>query len=106
MTKLEYEDYLIPDDIGERSIVTFIDEGAYFDWTTLGDKDPGRVFRIKVRLPDLKEKSWTPNVTSQRNIAYKLTKDTATWKGKTWPLITVNQNVNGKIRKVIYAAES
>ena len=105
MVKMEFEDYLSPDDVGERSMVTFIDDGAYFDWQAPGETESKRIFKIQVRLPSGDEKSWTPNITSQRTIGDKFGKDSASWKGQSWQLVTVQQSIGGQMRKVIYAAQ-
>lgn len=59
--------------------------------------------QILVKLPNGKQKIWTPNKTSLRNLAKVFGDDTDLWAGKRAKITVAKQNVRGEMRDVIYA---
>jgi hypothetical protein len=103
MVQLQLKEWLSVDDFPKNGIlkVTFQDEGEF----TKGTFDGKEVdqFEIGVMLPAGEVKKWTMNKTSQRAVAEHYGADTGKWVKQTAELFLMDQNVSGKIKKVIYA---
>ena len=56
-----------------------------------------------MELPNGDKKTWTMNKTSQRAIAQTFGTNTDLWKDKKIVVFVSEQNVNGTMKKVIYA---
>lgn len=87
-------------EITEDTEVEFVNEGEYAEMETAEGKK--RVFRIGVKLPDGIERVWTMNKSSRRAAARTWGEDTATWVGKKAIVHTLEKDVFGKPKKVIY----
>jgi len=101
--KLDVEVWLRPEDLGrEDVVVTFVSEGEVGVYVEAdGSERPN--FDIGVTLPGGEPRRWTMNKTSQRAVASRLGADTKDWVGKSARVFAIEQNINGKLRKVIYA---
>lgn len=104
MVKLELGDWLKAEDLNEQgdTQVQILNEGEYRDGEINGK--PLTQFVIKV-TDGQTEKQWSMNRTSQRAVASHYGADTAAWVGKMVSLYVNTENVQGKMRKVIYARE-
>ena len=103
MVELELSEWLKGDDIKDDDILVFLDDGERKKIPQAGDTPEKDSFEITVELPDGKKKTWTMNMTSQRAVAGVYGKDTAKWVGRTVTVFKSEQNVQGTMRKVIYA---
>ena len=103
MPDLELDEFLQGADIGEEMLVTFLDAGRNSSIPQEGAKPDIPTFEITVQLPSGEKKLWTMNKTSQRTLATVWGKKTETWVNKVAKLFTVDQNVRGTMKKVIYA---
>lgn len=102
MVKLELGDWLKATDMqeGEDMNVVFTNEGTYQDGTINGK--PITQFVIGV-TDGHNQKQWSMNKTSQRAVASWWGDDTAAWVGKNITIYTNQENVQGDMRRVIYA---
>lgn len=102
MVKLELGDWLKADDLpeGQDVVVTFVNEGEYKDGVI--NNKPITQFVVVIKSGDI-EKQWSMNKTSQRAVASHYGADTAAWVGKSVSLFTNTENVQGEMRRVIYA---
>ena len=103
MVELDLQQFLGPDDIGKENNVKILDEGKAGLIRGGEGKPDVETFEIGVILPMGDKKIWTMNKTSQRTLASVWGKDTKQWINKTATLYTVDQNVRGTMKKVIYA---
>jgi hypothetical protein len=106
MIKLELDDlemWLVPEDIKEQTVITFVDAGKRGEIPKEGGEENVPTFEIKVKLPNNEIRLWTMNKTSQRAVAKAYTKKTDLWIGKQATLFTTTQNVRGTMKQVIYA---
>ena len=103
MVELQLSEWLKPADVGTNDkIVVFLNEGAFGEFIKKdGSKKP--TFEIKVALDEKVSKTWTMNPTSQTTIANILGKNTKAWIGKKAILFLADQNIDGVMKKVIYA---
>lgn len=93
-------DYLAPTDIVKECVVTFADAGEIV--TKEWDGKQKRRLEIGISMPDGSKKKWTPNWTTQEEIAKAYGRATEQWVGKQARLWTAKQAVQGKMLLVIY----
>lgn len=87
-------------EIGVGVDVEFLDEGGINPKSETGlDND---LFEITIKLPNGEGRAWTMNKTSQRAVARQFGMDTTKWVGKKVRLMTVQQNINGQLKDVVY----
>lgn len=92
--------WLEPKDIGAGVEVEFLNEGGINPKSETGlDND---LFEIEIKLPSGEKRAWTMNKTSQRAVARQFGMDTNKWIGKKVKLMTVQQNINGQLKDVVY----
>lgn len=108
MVELEIPMYLTGEEIqklekeNEEVIATFLDAGGYK--TFKGDSGDRQVFQIDIKLPDGEQRTWSPNLTSQRKIAAEYGQNTDEWEGKQVKLEATKQNVRGETKLVVYGS--
>src|SRR3990167_10892801 len=95
--------FLRPEDVGNEIEAKIIDAGKHGAIQKGEGEEQITTFEIGVMLPSGERKIWTVNKTSQRTIASVFGKKTEAWVNKVVTLFTVDQNVRGTIKKVIYA---
>ena len=103
MVILDLPEFLTPKDIGDEKIVVIIDEGAAGTIRKGEGEVDVKTFELGVEVGQGNRKLWTMNKTSQRTLLTAWGKDTSKWIGKQATLFTVDQNVRGTMKKVIYA---
>jgi hypothetical protein len=103
MPELNLDTWLKPEDIKKCNKGKFIDEGKISEIPGEGDKPGTPTFEIGVELDDGTKRVWTINKTSQRAIAQSYGMHTAKWIGKHFEAFLSLQNVNGRMKEVIYA---
>lgn len=103
MPELNLDTWLKPEDIKKCSKGKFVDEGKASEIPGEGDKPGTPTFEIGVELDDGTKRVWTINKTSQRAIAQSYGFNTAYWIGKHFEAFLSTQNVNGRMKDVIYA---
>lgn len=103
MVELDLPEFLQGDDIGAETEVKFVDAGKAGVIRQGEGKPDITTFEITVQLPSGEKKLWTMNKTSQRTLATAWGKNTDLWMNKVAKLFTVDQNVRGQMKKVIYA---
>lgn len=105
MVELQLDRYLKSDDFvqGQDLKVVFTNEGV-FEEQSFDGKPSVEVFVIGVKFGD-QSRLWTMNKTSQRVVAGLLGFETKSWVGAHVSLFVADQNVSGKIRKVIYVRD-
>ena len=65
--------------------------------------DYGEQFEIMVEAGENVRRKWSVNKTSQRAVSERLSLDTGRWVGKSADLFLADQQVDGKMKKVVYA---
>jgi len=103
MPELDLQTFLRPEDVGNEIEAKIIDAGKHGAIQKGEGEEQITTFEIGVMLPSGERKIWTVNKTSQRTIASVFGKKTEAWVNKVVTLFTVDQNVRGTIKKVIYA---
>lgn len=100
MPEIKEVPYLKGEDIGTESVITFLTPHEDISAEETGlDKDTAQ---IMINLPNGTRRIWTMNKTSQRMLVGLLGSNSDTWVGKTATLYTLEQNVRGEMKKVIY----
>ena len=103
MVELNINMWLVAADVEKCNTGKFVDEGEVSAIPGEGDKPGKPTFEIGIRLNNDVERVWTINKTSQLAIAKIYGSDTKSWVGKPFTLFVSEQNVNGTMKKVIYA---
>ena len=84
---------------GDTELV-FLDEGGYREMETADGVK--RVFELTVTLPNGTERQWTMNKTCRRIVARAYGEDSKSWIGKKVLVHTIEKDVFGHVKKVIY----
>ena len=103
MPELDIKEFLKGDDVGKEREFKIVDEGKAGLIKGGEGKPDVKTFEITVIAANQDAKIWTMNMTSQRTLATKWGKNTAEWVGKIATLYSVDMNVRGTPKKVIYA---
>ena len=103
MVKLELSEWLKPADVVGDTAIVFLDEGVLSVSDFEGVTRPS--FEISVSLGVDKSRKWNMNLTSQRVVASLFGDDTSLWVGQKVVLFLADQNVQGKMKKVIYVRD-
>lgn len=106
MVELVLSDWLKPDEFPENGELKgqFYDEGLLKEQTLNGEQK--QVFEIGVQFlrdKQVVQRRWTMNKTSQRAVAELYGPETKQWVGQPVEIFLNTENVQGKMRKVMYA---
>jgi hypothetical protein len=103
MPEIKEIPFLKGDEIGTEMVITFLSPHEEISKEETGlDRDTAQ---IHIELANHEKRIWTMNKTAQRMLAGLLGSNSDAWPGKTATLYTLEQNVLGKMKKVIYVRE-
>jgi len=100
----DYEDFLDATMVYDGDIVQLLDEGVFKEPEVT--KLSRTVFHIRVRLQDGRKKIWSMNKTTRRRLAKAWGDDSSNWVGKNVKISITQQNVQGKMRDVLWGEPS
>lgn len=100
MPEIKEVPFLKGEEIGTETVILFLQphEDVSAEDTGL-DRETAQ---IHIQLPNGEKRIWTMNKTAQRMLVGLLGSNSDAWVGKTATLYTLEQNVLGQIKKVIY----
>jgi len=99
----DYEDFLDATMVYDGDIVQLLDEGVFKEPEVT--KLSRTVFHIRVRLQDGRKKIWSMNKTTRRRLAKAWGDDSSNWVGKNVKISITQQNVQGKMRDVLWGEQ-
>lgn len=100
MPEIKEVPFLKGSDVNKETIVTFL---APHEEISADESGVDRELQqILIELPDKSKKIWTMNRTSQRMLVGLLGSNSDEWVGKQVTIYSVDQNVKGQFKAIIY----
>ena len=96
----DHEEYLDSTMVENGDKVVLLDEGTFREPEETGLART--VFQIRIGLPDQRNKTWTMNKTTRKNLAKAYGDDSAGWVKRHVRIEILKQNVRGEVKDVIY----
>lgn len=104
MPEIKEVPFLKGEDIKGETTIVFLTPHEEVSADDSGlDKD---IQQILIELPNKEKRNWTMNRTSQRMIVGLLGSNSDKWVGKSVTLYTLEQNVKGQNKRIIYVKGS
>jgi len=96
----DLDEYLHGDGVADGDVLEIVGKPIYIG---VEDSMFGRAhLEIAVKLPSGKQKIWTPNKTTLKNLAKVYGDETSEWTGRKVHVELAKQNVRGEMKLVIY----
>ena len=96
----DHEEFLNAGMVANGDILVLLDAGAFKSPEETGLQR--EVFHIRVGLPDQRQKTWSMNKTTQREIAKMYGDDSKLWIGKQVRVEVLRQNTPSGMKDVVY----
>lgn len=87
--------------VNQGDIIKLLDEGEYKIIKVGENQEAKKVLQFQAQLPDGQVKTYTMNVTTQKNLIQEWSKDSKTWMNKPLKVWVVSQMSFGKMIKVL-----
>jgi hypothetical protein len=96
----DMDNYLHADAVEDGDVIEIVGKPHY---VSADESTFDRAYlEIIVKLPNGRQKTWTPNKTTLKKLAATFGDDADLWNGKRVQLKVLEQNVRGEMKGVIY----